>query len=275
MLAEDMIATNARLRTCVDPDALLATATREALLMCPFDRAVVATVDDGRIGAPSGRPLPDDASERLRRRLCEHPVTLRPGTEEEFLLAGGTRADAAGRPSQLAERLGLRDHLYAPAVLDGHALALLILDRDGPAVAPTDVARAGAVAFVLALAIDRLALRRRAHDLADELARFADVARSLSRDLIDAPVALPADRGLGPALPRVSRLVTDDPLFARLSARERRVVQLLAEGRSNREIGEALLLSPETVKTHVGRILRKIGAGNRVEAVAMLVRGSG
>ena len=181
---------------------------------------------------------------------------------------------APTQPGELASRLGLDDHVLAPAVADGRALALLVLDRDGPAITATDVARAEAVAFVVAIAIDRLALRRRAQHLADELERFADVARSLSRDLVDAPVALPADRGLGPALPRVSMLVTDDPRFARLSARERRIVQLLAEGRSNREIGEALLLSTETVKTHVGSILRKIGAGNRVEAVAMLVRGS-
>jgi len=42
-------------------------------------------------------------------------------------------------------------------------------------------------------------------------------------------------------------------------------------GRSNREIGEELHLSPETVKTYVARLVRKLGASNRVDAVARYV----
>jgi DNA-binding NarL/FixJ family response regulator len=52
-----------------------------------------------------------------------------------------------------------------------------------------------------------------------------------------------------------------------LSEREREVLTQLAAGRSNRDIAAALHLSPDTVKTHVARILRKLGASNRAEAV--------
>ena len=59
----------------------------------------------------------------------------------------------------------------------------------------------------------------------------------------------------------VSRLLarrrTHDPL-AELTAREREVLALMAEGRSNQGIGERLFLSPKTVETHVHRIFRKL-----------------
>jgi DNA-binding NarL/FixJ family response regulator len=49
-----------------------------------------------------------------------------------------------------------------------------------------------------------------------------------------------------------------DPL-AELTEREREVLALIAEGRSNRAIAELLVLSPKTVETHIGQILLKLG----------------
>ena len=49
-----------------------------------------------------------------------------------------------------------------------------------------------------------------------------------------------------------------DPL-AELTEREREVLALIAEGRSNRAISELLVLSPKTVETHIGQILLKLG----------------
>lgn len=272
MLTEELIATHERLRACESAPSLLAAATTEFGRLCDFERVVIALVEDDRLCAPLQATPANPASDNLQRLLTDAPVALRRGTEEEAVIMGAAPDVAAALPSDLAARLGLGDHVYLPVAPDGRPLALVILDRSDEPVTGADVTRARTGVFLLELAVDRLALLRRAAELARELAQFADLARDLSRDLVDAPVALPADRGLGPALPRVARRVTDDPRFALLSARERRIIQLLAEGRSNREIGEALILSPETVKTHVGRILRKTGASNRVEAVAMLVR---
>jgi DNA-binding CsgD family transcriptional regulator len=57
-----------------------------------------------------------------------------------------------------------------------------------------------------------------------------------------------------------------------LSAREIEVLQLVAGGHSNRDIGVALHLSALTVKSHLARISRKLGTGDRAEMVALALR---
>lgn len=59
------------------------------------------------------------------------------------------------------------------------------------------------------------------------------------------------------------------PTGEELTERERDVLQLLAAGDSNREIGEKLYLAEGTVKNHVSNILGKLHAANRTQAVAL------
>ncbi len=58
----------------------------------------------------------------------------------------------------------------------------------------------------------------------------------------------------------------DAARLARLTDRERDVLRLIAQGMSNGEIGEQVFLSEATVKTHVGRLLNKLGCRDRVQA---------
>jgi predicted ATPase/DNA-binding CsgD family transcriptional regulator/DNA-binding XRE family transcriptional regulator len=64
----------------------------------------------------------------------------------------------------------------------------------------------------------------------------------------------------------VSQAVRD-----RLSPREREVLALVAQGRSNREIADALIVTEHTAKYHVAQLLNKLGAGSRAEAVTRAV----
>ncbi len=60
-----------------------------------------------------------------------------------------------------------------------------------------------------------------------------------------------------------------------LSAREREVLRLLADGLTDREIAAALHISPRTVESHVSSLLRKLGVRNRAEAAQRYREGSG
>jgi two-component system, NarL family, response regulator DevR len=74
-------------------------------------------------------------------------------------------------------------------------------------------------------------------------------------------------------LERVRRGRADeDPALASLTDQERRVLEQLATGKTNREIGEALFLSEKTVKNYVSRILEKLGLHRRAEAAAFAAR---
>ncbi|MDX6407985.1 MAG: hypothetical protein QOE13_1056 [Gaiellaceae bacterium] len=59
-----------------------------------------------------------------------------------------------------------------------------------------------------------------------------------------------------------------------LTKREREVLRLLADGLKNEEIGKRLFLSPETVRTHVQKAMRKLEADTRTQAVALALRQS-
>jgi DNA-binding NarL/FixJ family response regulator len=62
-----------------------------------------------------------------------------------------------------------------------------------------------------------------------------------------------------------SATASGNSIVKRMTAREREVLEHLMDGRSNRAIAEALGIDEATVKAHLGRMLRKTGAHNRVE----------
>jgi DNA-binding NarL/FixJ family response regulator len=59
-----------------------------------------------------------------------------------------------------------------------------------------------------------------------------------------------------------------------LTVRQRDVLRLIASGLSNEQVGKALVLSPETVRTHLRKAMRKLDADNRTQAVATAIRQS-
>ena len=64
----------------------------------------------------------------------------------------------------------------------------------------------------------------------------------------------------------------DDDLLAPLTPQERRLLDLLAEGLTNRQIGERMFLAEKTVKNYVSNLLAKLGMGRRTEAAVYAAR---
>jgi DNA-binding NarL/FixJ family response regulator len=88
---------------------------------------------------------------------------------------------------------------------------------------------------------------------------------AVTRDLVGQFVARPPAGRSAPS-PESRRL-------AQLTAREREVLRLVAEGYSNAEIAGLLTIAESTIKTHVKRILAKIDARDRAQAVVVAYRG--
>jgi DNA-binding NarL/FixJ family response regulator len=111
--------------------------------------------------------------------------------------------------------------------------------------------RAGASGFLLK--------RTSPEDLIAAVHRIAEgealLSPSVTRRVIDQMAARPL-AGSG-----------NDPRLDELTPREREVLELIARGLSNREIGAELVVEETTVKTHIKRVLAKLGVRDRVHAV--------
>ncbi len=121
-------------------------------------------------------------------------------------------------------------------------------------------------AFELARSRARLAAVLKAVGRSDEAATLISLVRATARRLDAQPLLaeLQLLTGASPATP--SRLTEA------LTAREHEVLLLVAQGKSNREIGTQLYISGKTVSVHVSNILAKLGATSRTEAVALARR---
>lgn len=85
-------------------------------------------------------------------------------------------------------------------------------------------------------------------------------ARRLDVDAVAVVVAIRDDSGL------------DERELAGFEPQERQIAQLVAEGRTNREVASIVFLSPKTIEAHLGRVFRKLGVGARTELPEALAR---
>jgi predicted ATPase/DNA-binding CsgD family transcriptional regulator len=164
------------------------------------------------------------------------------------LVGLGAVAAAAGRAQQAARLLGAAEpHLSAGSA------ALHLPDAAERAVVVTRTrARLGAAAFAAAWAA----------------AQAAPLDRVMA-EALEAPEA-PASRGAARAAGGVPQRAGGPG--APLTARERAVAALVAEGLTNRRIAERLAVSERTVDAHVARILAKLGVASRAQVARRLTR---
>ncbi len=99
----------------------------------------------------------------------------------------------------------------------------------------------------------------------EQAASAAEEAAAYARAVANVLSSL-SDRAIPAAAPRTP--CADSPL----SPREREVLSLVAEGRSNKAIADALSVSPNTIKTHVASLFTKLNADSRVQLATIAAR---
>jgi DNA-binding NarL/FixJ family response regulator len=232
-------------------------ATRRARSLVALARgeAAVAAAELARAADQRGQSL-------LGVPLLRHLV-------EAQVAAGDVRAAAgtAARLTSIAEQTGRQIARTAAAL--AHAQVALASGDDAVEQARDAVAGYAALGMPWDSGRARLALARALRGSSPEAAlteaRLAcETFRRLgARDADDAS-ALMRDLGArAPAGPRSGGVLT---------AREREVLVLIADGCSNGDIAARLVISPKTAEHHVSRILAKLGARNRAEAAIHAVR---
>jgi DNA-binding NarL/FixJ family response regulator len=148
----------------------------------------------------------------------------------------------------------LRD--LAPRMPDTR-IVLLTVSTDQRDV--TEAMRLGAAGY-LTKDMDPDALLRAVRGLLlGDLAMPRRLAATTMRELADAARRRPGER-------RIEGVST-------LTLREEEILRMLADGLTDREIGEALSISTRTVESHVGNILRKLDARNRADAARRYAEG--
>lgn len=98
------------------------------------------------------------------------------------------------------------------------------------------------------------------HDLIADIRKVADGGSLLNPDLVQRVLA------------RIQNPPATDPRLEALTPQERRVLDQIAEGKTNRQIGEELFLAEKTVKNYVSNLLAKLGMQRRTEAAAFAAR---
>jgi DNA-binding CsgD family transcriptional regulator len=239
---------------------LVAAAPREACRAVGFERAMLSHIRGDRVvfASVSFEADPIMAADfarlaravrpRLDRCAPEHEAVVR---QMPVLVRDAQTATGLFRPLTHVART--TSYVVAPIVRDGHTVGLLHADHFGTVRELDELDRELLWTFATGIgwAMDDIAGRgqRRDDGMADDLPAEARMGGAeLDGELSGAP----------------GRLAT-------LTARELEVLKLMSEGASNAAIGQALVISQATVKSHVRHILRKLGAANRTEAVSLFL----
>jgi DNA-binding NarL/FixJ family response regulator len=238
-----------------------------------------------------------DIAPRIRVLVADDQALIRRGMS--LMLSAELDMEVVGQASDGVEAIEMAERLRPDVVLmdlhmprkggvaatreitlllpDTHVLVLTTLDADETVF---DAVRAGARAYLLKDASEEevletvRAVHRGESRLTPQIARkVMDQFRRLAPPFeatpggagVNAPAA--SSQASGVAQPKAADAVAET-----LSDKEERILSLIAEGKSNKQIASAVFLAEGTVKNYVSRIMDKLHANTRTELAVMSVR---
>jgi LuxR family transcriptional regulator, regulator of acetate metabolism len=249
----------ARLRGAASVQALFSVATRALCESAGFGRAAAFTLDRGSLAPQSVCPSPGDPPD---------PFELEPGLRVAEVLRRRTTIlveDECRDPRAVGVLGGTGSFVAAPIVCQEHCVGLIHADR-GPLAPVTQVDRDTLAVFAEGFghALERCVLSSR---LQAHAARVIALARSTEASVAELG-SFQFVVGSPPLVRPAARVQNGHGLDDLLTRRELEVVAMLAEGETNAGIALRLVVSEDTVKSHVKHILRKLGVHNRSQAVS-------
>jgi LuxR family transcriptional regulator, regulator of acetate metabolism len=268
-----------RLRSSSSPAGLFREAVQALCTNLGFERAAAFSVQGRSLALESvhERGASPARLEELAE-LASDPPPLGPWLHQSEVLRRQRAVlveDVASDPRALPLLPGAGSFVAAPVVCHERPVGLIHVDLGGGDGMLTEYDRETVWAFAegFGYALERCVLSER---LRRQSERVVELVRSTEASVVelsrpDIELGAPDERTVPLRLrPRSGSGLEDD-----LTRRELEVLAMLAEGETNAGIARRLIVSEDTVKTHVKHILRKLGVHNRSQAVSRYFRASG
>jgi DNA-binding CsgD family transcriptional regulator/GAF domain-containing protein len=271
----------------VGPTKLIALAPAALCDACDFDRALISRIDGsswvpGVLHIATGAS--DGAGAGLAEYLAELQIPLKTGLAETevvrrrtpLLVQDAQRDPRLFRP--LIELGATPSYVAAPIIVGDRVIGLLHADSyvSGRPLTSMDRDMVQVFADAFGRAYERAALREWVAQQHDRIRQAFSWTETSMGELDPTMVRLSRSTAIE-ALPPidVDRAAVEWRCDRVLTLREQQILTLLATGATNLQIAARLVVSESTVKSHVKRILRKLPAANRAEAVYLFLRMAG
>lgn len=272
-----------RLRHIADPSTLLERVTREICGSCGFERGVLSKIEGSEwiLAGAHFEEHKDWADQFVRFGSQARPMLTHTLLETQMARrrAPALVTDAMNNPhthKPFVEHAQVRCYVGTPIMPRGRVIGFFHADHhfSGRPVDALDRDLLWAFAAGFAYVYERAVLLERLREQRDRIEQLATSTATIVGDLCESDVgAERLDRDRAHVRGRTAALGVggrDDGLL--LTPREIEVLSLMAAGATNALIARELFISEGTVKSHVKRILRKLNASNRAEAVSRYLR---
>ncbi len=271
----------ARLRRVGSPDQLLGRIARELCLSCGFERGVLSKLEGSEWILQDAHFL---AEERWAEEFVTFGASSRPQLTHTMLETEMARRRApclvADAPNDartfkpFVELSRARCYVAAPIMPRGKVIGFFHGDYhfSGRPVDDADREALGAFAEGFSQVFERAVLRERLREQRDRVRDVVTSTEAAMGVLSDADIW--HDRGDRDSLRTATVSLNDGDSRTQwmLTQREIEVLALMAAGATNAMIAKELFIAEGTVKSHVKRILRKLHASNRAQAVSHFLR---